>query len=179
MTERDSILAAINEPLGDEIPPVFIRHRTPLSDLWVEFEEALVDLGGQVLPAGALSLLLNRDSGYWVDEDAAALLPTAGERASSVWEAELGVCIADLAIAETGSLLLASGPGRARLASLAPPVNLILIREDAIVATVEEAFNHLPSTTSVVITGTSRTADIEGVLVRGVHGPRELYVVRV
>jgi hypothetical protein len=179
MTERDSILAALPDPVGGEPPAIFDRARNPSADLWMEFEEQLVALGGQMLPAEALPLLLTREAGFWADDDAFALLPHDGERSTSIWDAEVGVCLADLAVAETGSLLVAAGPGRSRMTSLAPPVNVVLIREDAIVASPEEVFVRLPATTSVVITGTSRTADIEGVLVRGVHGPRELYVVRI
>ena len=179
MTEREAILAALPEGSGGSVPAVFAQYRPSVADLWLEFEERLLTLGGQMVPAGALSLLLNRDSGFWADEDALPLLPPGGIQATSVWEAEVGVCTAELAIAETGSLLLSSGSGRWRLTSLAPPVNLVLVRESAIVGTVEEAFWQIPTSTSVIVTGTSRTADIEGVLVRGVHGPRELYVVRM
>jgi L-lactate dehydrogenase complex protein LldG len=66
--------------------------------------------------------------------------------------------------------------GRSRLASLAPPVHIALVED--IVGTLDEAIARIDGRTHVVITGTSRTADIEGVLVRGVHGPRKLFVVR-
>jgi len=96
-----------------------------------------------------------------------------------VWDAEIGVCFADLAIAETGTLLVAAKSGRSRLTSLAPPVNVVLIRESSIVASPEDAFVRLPKETCVLISGTSRTSDIEGILIRGVHGPREIYLVRI
>lgn len=176
MTDREAILGVLPEGTRGALPEVFDRGRKAPSDLWLEFEERLVALGGQIVPEEALPLLLNRGGGVWADEDA---LPSTFARASSVWEAELGVCVADLAIAETGSLIVSAGPGRSRLTSLAPPVNVILVHEGDIIAYPEEAFTRLPKTTSVVITGTSRTADIEGVLVRGVHGPRELYVVKI
>jgi L-lactate utilization protein LutC len=159
------------------MPAAFQRKRKEPEDLWAEFEKQIKNLGGQMLPEGAFPLLLDR--GFWADEDVLDLLPANGHRAESVWEAEVGVCLADLAIAETGALVVSAGPGRARLTSLAPPVNLVLIREDDIVNTPEQAFSQIPSTTTVIIAGTSRTADIEGVLVRGVHGPRELYVVKI
>jgi hypothetical protein len=179
MSERDDVLAVLPASSKGEIPGVFDRgHKAP-NDLWIDFEEHLVALGGQMVPAGALALLVNRPGGVWADDDAMALLPRDTNRAASVWESEVGVCVGDLAIAETGSLVIAAGPGRSRLTSLAPPVNVVLVRADSIVAIPEEAFERLSSATSVIVTGTSRTADIEGVLVRGVHGPRELYVVRL
>jgi hypothetical protein len=180
MTERDLILRDLPEGAKGVIPELFQHSRTPVADLWLEFEERLTALGGQVLPKATLPLLLSRgDAGFWADRDALPLLPRGGKQAVSIWNAEIGVCTAELAIAETGSLVLAAASGRWRLTSLAPPVNLVLVRESAIVGTIEEAFAQMPMTTSVVVTGTSRTADIEGVLVRGVHGPRELYVVKM
>lgn len=179
MTERDTILSALPEGVSRALPKVFERGRPDPKDLWLEFEERLVTLGGQMLPLDTLSLLLGRGGGYWADDDALMHLPRGLSRPKSVWEAEIGVCLADMAVAETGSLVLSAGPGRSRLTSLAPPVNVILVDEDRIVATPESAFENLARSTSVMVTGTSRTADIEGVMVRGVHGPRELYVVRL
>ncbi len=185
-SDRESILAELPSPTGGEAPAVFDRkpplatpRPTDLDGLWLTFDEAFAGLGGQVVPAEALSLLLAREGGVWVDDDALAFVPRGVVRAPSVWEAEIGVCLADAAVAETGSLLVSAGVGRARLTSLAPPVNVILIREDAIVAMPEDVFSHLPAATSVLIGGTSRTGDIEGILIRGVHGPRELYLVRI
>lgn len=98
------------------------------------------------------------------------------ETTEDVWQADMGITLADFAIAETGSIVLSAGNNRARLASLTPPTHIVLVKE--IVATLEEAFARITDRTSVIITGTSRTADIEGVLVRGVHGPKELIVIR-
>lgn len=179
MTDRDAILAAMPEASGKPLPDVFDRKRIPAKDLWLEFEEALVSLGGKMLPEGALPLLVSRPGDVWFDDDALPLLPQGITRARSPWDAEVGVCLADLAISETGSLIVMATEGRFRLTSLTPPVNLVLIRDDAIVSTPEEGLLRIASPNTVIITGTSRTADIEGVLVRGVHGPRELYVVRM
>ncbi|HVT12215.1 MAG TPA: LUD domain-containing protein [Fimbriimonadaceae bacterium] len=179
MTGRDAILAALPDPEGTTPPIPFDRERKPANDPWLEFEEVLVTLGGKMLPDGALPLLVNRPGDVWFDDDALPFLPEGIARAATPWDAEVGVCLADLAISETGSLLIAATSGRYRLTSLAPPVNVVLVREAAIVASPEEAFARVSAASSVIVTGTSRTADIEGVLVRGIHGPRELYVVRV
>jgi L-lactate dehydrogenase complex protein LldG len=85
-------------------------------------------------------------------------------------------------IAETGGLLLAPGPAEPRLLSLVPPVHLALLRPERIFDTLYQAFRELgwnagPPANALVISGPSKTADIEQTLAYGVHGPRRLVVV--
>jgi L-lactate dehydrogenase complex protein LldG len=87
-------------------------------------------------------------------------------------------------IAETGGLLLAPGPFEPRLLSLVPPVHLALLRADRIFDTLLQAFRELgwtgaPPANALVISGPSKTADIEQTLAYGVHGPKRLVVVLV
>ena len=87
-------------------------------------------------------------------------------------------------LADTGSLVLTSGKGRPRLASLLPPVHVALVRRDQLVPSLGALFTSHPRLAAeaanlVVITGPSRTADIEMTLTRGVHGPRSVHVVFV
>jgi L-lactate dehydrogenase complex protein LldG len=87
-------------------------------------------------------------------------------------EAPLGVSLARLAVAETGSLLLDSREGRR--VQLLPPCHLIWLREDDIVGSLGEALlrvkEDLPSALALH-SGPSRSADIGQIMVRGVHGP--------
>jgi L-lactate dehydrogenase complex protein LldG len=97
------------------------------------------------------------------------------------------VCISgvDMAIAESGTMIVASGPGRARMASLLPPTHIALLPAERIVRTLPEAFDRLEQqfgatlftdrSNLVLITGPSRTADIEQSLTLGVHGPRHVH----
>jgi L-lactate dehydrogenase complex protein LldG len=105
-------------------------------------------------------------------------------------DADLGVTGVDLAIAETGTLILVSGAGRPRAASLLPPCHVAVFDRDALVASLLQAGLALeawhdgaaPGTRGAsinFITGPSRTADIELTLTRGVHGPREVHAVFV
>jgi L-lactate dehydrogenase complex protein LldG len=87
-------------------------------------------------------------------------------------------------IAETGGLLLAPGPAEPRLLSLVPPVHLALLRTDRIFDTLLQAFRELGWTgalpaNALVISGPSKTADIEQTLAYGVHGPKRLMVLLV
>lgn len=87
------------------------------------------------------------------------------------------------AIAETGSLILWPDEDEPRLMSLVPPVHLVLLEADRIYSTFYEAMSEqgwasqgMP-TNALLISGPSKTADIEQTLAYGVHGPAELVVL--
>ncbi len=104
--------------------------------------------------------------------------------------AELGLTGADLAVAETGTLVLLSGAGRPRSTSLLPPYHVAIFDRTALVESLAQVGVFLeawhgdgepPWRGAMInfITGPSRTADIELTLTRGVHGPREVHAVFV
>lgn len=100
--------------------------------------------------------------------------------------ARLGLVWADAAIAETGTLVVASHPAHGRSVSLLPPVLVGLFSATEIVLTRAEAFRRLRAAGALergagisLITGPSRTADIEGDLAIGVHGPGLVVAVAV
>ena len=102
--------------------------------------------------------------------------------AKDVFRFDVGISRAQACIAETGTLLLDSSRERNRLVSLVPPVHIALVNASQIVGTLGEALSLLRQTEQVsaivtLVTGPSRTADIELTLAIGVHGPQELYVV--
>jgi L-lactate dehydrogenase complex protein LldG len=97
-------------------------------------------------------------------------------------EATLGVTGCHAAIAETGSLVVLSGPGTPRAASLLPPAHVCVVRRADLVATMGTFFRERAADIAVaacctVITGPSRTADIELTLTLGVHGPGKVMVI--
>ncbi|MCX6621763.1 MAG: lactate utilization protein [Acidobacteria bacterium] len=98
--------------------------------------------------------------------------------------AEVGITSADYALADTGSLVMLSSGAEARMISLLPLIHLAIIRADCILSGLDELYTLAPlpmerTSSMVLITGPSRTADIEQILVRGVHGPGEIHVVVV
>jgi L-lactate dehydrogenase complex protein LldG len=98
--------------------------------------------------------------------------------------ADIGITSADYALADTGTLVMLSSPREARLISLLPPAHLAVVPRGRILTGLDELFSLLPNpaeatSSMVLITGPSRTADIEQILVRGVHGPGLLTVVVV
>jgi L-lactate dehydrogenase complex protein LldG len=91
-----------------------------------------------------------------------------------------GVSNALYGLADTGSVVLAASPDEPRARSLLPAVHVSLLAEDRILPGLAELFDavrdDLPSGLAIV-TGPSRSADIEQQLVVGVHGPGEVHVV--
>jgi L-lactate dehydrogenase complex protein LldG len=87
-------------------------------------------------------------------------------------------------IAETGGLILWPSPEEPRLLSLVPPVHLALLRTDAIYDTFWQAMRRegwsggMPAN-ALLVSGPSKTADIEQTLAYGVHGPKRLVVFAV
>ena len=96
--------------------------------------------------------------------------------------ADIGISSADVAVGESGSLLVCARPGQERVASLLPPVHVAIIKSSQIVPDLIDAINwlldqnDLPSNVAL-ITGPSKTGDIELQLTTGVHGPGVWHVV--
>ena len=98
--------------------------------------------------------------------------------------ADFGITSADYALADTGTLVMIASPREARLISLLPPAHIAVVPRDRILTGLDELFSIVPlpsgeTSSMVLITGPSRTADIEQILVRGVHGPGRITVVTV
>ncbi len=85
-------------------------------------------------------------------------------------------------IAETGTLAFRSGAGTPSSWHFLPGTEYVLVRRSGIVGTVEDVLRRLggvmPATLNLV-TGSSRTADIEQTIVHGAHGPRALHILFV
>lgn len=86
------------------------------------------------------------------------------------------------AIAETGSLILWPDASEPRLMSLVPPVHIALLNKNQIYATFSEALSALEwsennPTNALLISGPSKTSDIEQTLAYGIHGPQQLIVL--
>jgi L-lactate utilization protein LutC len=100
-----------------------------------------------------------------------------------------GITGVDYVMAESGTLVLTSVTERVQVASLAPPIHIALYRRSQLVGSLDEVLARLPISSSpeqltsgrsvVFVTGTSRTADIEQILIRGVHGPRQVHAILV
>jgi len=142
-------------------------------------------LGLDLAPAlGAAGLPVRAAAPGEVDEAA------RGRHRAESARADVGVTGADLALAETGTLIMLSGAGRPRSTSLLPATHVAVFDRRRLVESLEqvgvmlEALHAEPDDAArgaVVnfITGPSRTADIELTLTRGVHGPKEVHAIFV
>lgn len=96
---------------------------------------------------------------------------------------EVGITNCEFLVAHTGSVMVSSALNGGRQLFVYPPIHIIIARKSQLVDYLDAAYsniqqkysNKLPSQITL-ITGPSRTADIEKTLVLGAHGPRELKV---
>lgn len=113
-----------------------------------------------------------------LEAQASLLDPNDGDEA--VFSADVGITGVAAAVAETGSLVCTSGPQQWRGLSLIPPVHVAIVRADQIVPDLLDvlaaANPDLPAALTL-ISGPSKTADIEGILITGVHGPGHVHIV--
>jgi len=96
----------------------------------------------------------------------------------------VGITASFAAIAETGTLMLVSGPESPTRNNFLPDTHVVVLRASQVVAAYEDGWDRLraagamPRTVNF-ITGPSRTGDIEQRLVLGAHGPRRLHIVLI
>lgn len=103
------------------------------------------------------------------------------------FDSEVGITGVDFAVAETGTVVMEPRAGSSRLVSLTPEVHIAVMTPESIIPSLDELFaltrdRYLSGEHRGMInliTGPSRTADIEANLIIGVHGPREVHLVIV
>jgi len=106
------------------------------------------------------------------------------KRRDILFQTQLGIAVPDWGVAETGTLVYCCGPDKLRSTSLVPPVLLALLDRTSIVPDLFDLFERRPfsrpdqmPSNVVLVTGPSKTADIELILTKGVHGPGTVYVM--
>lgn len=193
-TDREAILNRVREalqPLPERaaLPDwdkelVHVRTIQPAADLWKLFAERLKLVNGTPLTAAAdLVALLAKNNwkrGYcdpalWPQlKDAFPAdfkVETSYDR-TRVDDYDFGITAAAGAIAETGTLVLTDAGTSSRLAALAPWVHVAVLRREQVHPDIPAALAALPVDPNVIwVTGPSKTADVEGILIEGVHGP--------
>ena len=161
------------------------HHRSPLEVISEIMEERgteeFLAWDQEHLPAdGLLAALAER--GY---RRASSCLPPGPEgrvpHQMGYMDAVVGISAAVAAFAESGSVVVSSGRGRSRLVSVIPAVHVVLVPTEKIFRSLSHwaAQTESPDRLAnlVVVSGPSRTGDIELTLTKGVHGPGEIHAV--
>ena len=133
--------------------------------------------------------ILSRQLGRPVPAEAKEIVRLAREEMRRYFtQADIGISGANLAVAESGTLVIVSNEGNARLVTTLPPVHIALVTTEKFVETLEEAATLIKALTIAssgqkitsyvsFITGPSSTTDIEKEVIVGVHGPREVHII--
>lgn len=203
-TSREKILKKVRDaliekteppyPILDQESSVYKEITEPLD---VTFAEALVKVAGKFVYCesedefiGSIkSFILEKDWGllYCGDPDIQSVLkrggiPFAGNT-ESLLDARIGITGCEYLIARLGTVMVSSKRSPGRKLTVFPETHLVLGYTSQLVPDLKHALANIkrkykdnyPSMVSM-ITGPSRTADIEKTLVMGAHGPREFYV---
>ncbi len=163
---------------------VIMRQARGAADAWALFAERLRGVNGTPLTASAeLVALLEKNNwrhGYCDPALWPRLAPafpatitveTVFDR-TRVDDYLFGLTRASAAIAETGTLVFTDADTSYRLAALTPWVHVAVLTRDQIFIDVPQAVAALPKDPNIIwCTGPSKTADVEGILIEGVHGP--------
>ncbi len=135
--------------------------------------------------------LFSKATGEEIKPDVQSLVEVARKQLRQAFiDSEMGISGANIAVAETGTLVIVANEGNDRLVTTLPPIHVAIIGYEKLVATMDEATSIIKvlarsatgqKQTAYVsfITGPSRTTDIEKTLALGVHGPKELHIIFV
>lgn len=193
-SDRDQIFARVRDALTPlpqraarpewEADLVKLRLAQPATDAWELFAKRFAAVNGTPLPSLAEFTALVAKHGWKRGYCDPALLPlvraalpadvsleTTFDR-TRVDDYAFGITRAAGAIAETGTLILTDAGTSSRLAALAPWTHIAVLRRADIFPDISAALAALPADPNIIwVTGPSKTADVEGILIEGVHGP--------
>jgi L-lactate dehydrogenase complex protein LldG len=203
-TSREKVLKKIRDALIEQTEspfPVIDQESSvyqPLTEpLDVTFAQELVNIGGKFVfcegdddfLSTLQSFILEKDWPvmFCFDQELQSFLKKGGipfeSNPDNITEARCGITRCENLIARLGSVMVSSKLSPGRKITVFPEIHLVVAYSSQLVVDIKQAFrnirtkyhNEYPSLVSV-ITGPSRTADIEKTLVMGAHGPKELYV---
>ena len=153
-------------------------------------EAALVEVGTVLDEVSAKAVVANSEAPLsevglderWPECEWHLVGKTPGDLREFCARADAGLSGVEAALAETGSLVVHSGIGKSRLATLLPPVHIALVPVSCLVQDIftwtalRNREMSMPSNLNL-ISGPSKSADIEFTLTLGVHGPKRLVAV--
>ncbi len=193
---RDALIEKTETPypIIDQDSSVYADITEPLD---VTFAEALVKIAGKFVYcenedefiATLRSFIIEKNWGllYCQDPKIHQLLKPGGipyeSDPNAMLDARIGITRCEYLVARLGTVMVSSRLSPGRRLTVYPEIHLVLAYTSQLVPDLKQALNNLkkkyrenyPSMISL-ISGPSRTADIEKTLVMGAHGPKELYV---
>ena len=177
--------ALIRETKSENLVALFQKQVELLSDHFIAFENTAVVkdwLEKEITRRGFKKGIADSDVIELLNlQNSSSVIPPGNRE--GILRCDFGVTIADFAIAETGSIAQVSKEGCSRLTSLTPEVHYAIVTQDKLLADVLDAItfqkNNFTGKSLVWISGSSRTADIDGILIQGAHGPKELQILFV
>ncbi len=193
--QRDRILKRVTEALAplpdraaypDYDPTMAVTYPADDPDPWGRFKamfaavngrsfESITELGAWLVEAGYLTGCCDPDL---MDVLRPGLpndlrIETVCDR-ERIDDYAFGITRARGAVAESGSLVLDDATTWSRLAALAPWVHVAVLRRRDLWRDIPAALGQIGDDPNVIwVTGPSKTADVEGILIEGVHGPGE------
>jgi L-lactate dehydrogenase complex protein LldG len=140
------------------------------------------------VPKEDVAKLFSKLTGKYLKPDIDTLVATARALLrEKFFKADIGISGANVFSADTGTMFMIENEGNIRLATGAPPIHIALIGMEKLVPTLGDAFkvaevtwrfaNYTMPTYVSMISGPSKTGDIEKVITYGAHGPKELHVI--
>ena len=203
MNARDTILSNIRKTtanLNAKAPlpeyDLTITHSKPKlegSDLWDIFSRNLKAVNGKAMTSvDDLAAFLKKE-GQNVGYCDPALMTTVGNKLAAAGltvettydrehfeRYQFGITRATGAIAESGTLILDDDLTSHRLAALSPWVHVAVLEAKEIHRSISDAIAAFGSSPNIIwATGPSKTADVEGILIEGVHGPGEQIALKI
>lgn len=197
---RAALEARLTQPQNNLIPA---RAQLPHAEqvaLFVAMAQEAAATVEQVAGLAAVPAAVSRYIEQQGLQPAEIVLAPDGELAGLPWQAQadlviqrrqvkngdrIGLTLAFAGIAETGTLMLLSGPGNPTVLNFLPDINIVVLLAERVAGPYEDAWAWLreygggmPRTVNF-ITGPSRSADIEQTLQLGAHGPVQVHVVLV
>ncbi len=205
MSSRDQILSTLRAKSRTVEHPAPWTSRRTYPDLADQFEKALTAVKGEVYRAKDLAEAMEQVDVILHEVQARRVVVNnvapfnkinpaerwsnfewhvVGESQSNLREicetAEVGLSGADVALAETGSVVVSSSAQKSRLATLLPPIHLAVVPTSKLTTDLftwtASRKGEMPAN-AVIVSGPSKTADIEQILAIGVHGPKRFIVV--
>jgi L-lactate dehydrogenase complex protein LldG len=192
--KKDALLAQLKKSAGlQEWKMLVVASHTEARDAVINIATGLN--AQRIVRTAHLAVeRLDLDEAFWAKSIECVLLASGAQQPDPAHlqeiaaQADIGVTGVDYLIAETASASLVSREGMSRMASLLPPVHIAVAHMDQVVESLEDLLTlreaELGGESSRnwymnLVSGPSKTADIEQTIVIGVHGPGEVHLVLV